>query len=248
MTQKLHKSKDFLCEKFVFYMIGNIFRNSKYTTPGIISDDDKIAKTLNHIVFSPLSDNKQDKIFEQFLNNKFYNNLNPLSDNLLQANIFAHCLNNVERYSEQKVRKYYYYLENTFSKTKYDEIILSSTTAFIYSSLIEILKKRDLLYRMYFEKKSSPNEQISLSLSEKKEILEQVFEDKAIHICIKMGFLDKINNIKQFNEKYPSGFCINNNLIQSIVPEYIDIVLSLWERQQLTKIKNSVTTQKIYKL
>ena len=166
MTQKLHKSKDFLCEKFVLYMIDNIFRNSKYVTPGIISDDEKIAKTLNHIVFSPLSDSKQDKIFDQFLHNKFYNNLNPLSDNLLQANIFAHCLNNVERYSEQKVRKYYYYLENTFSKIKYDEIILSSSTAFIYNSLMDILKKRDILYRMYFEKNSPSQEKISLSISE----------------------------------------------------------------------------------
>ena len=63
-----------------------------------------------------------------------------------------------------------------------------------------------------------------------------------------MGFLDKINNIKQLNEKYPSGFYINDNLLQNIVPEYLDIVLSFWEKQQLNAICNNVTTQKVYKL
>lgn len=76
----LARNKDYFCEKLIVNKLESLFANHKYAQPSCINDDCKIAQALNYIVFSPLSDTKQDKLFKNFMENNFYNNLNPQSD------------------------------------------------------------------------------------------------------------------------------------------------------------------------
>lgn len=233
----LAKSKDFFCEKFIFNKIDLLFEHHKYSIPSFINDDCRVAEALSHIVFSPLSDKKQDKLFKNFMDNNFYNNVNPQSERLFHTFAFATCIRLIEKHTEKRVSRYYDYLEQLYPEKKYNEIVLSSSIFMLYSFLKDMAKKDNIILNIYFNEEgafSKSSKELNYSIKEKETMINLALKDKSVEFCMKLGFMDRLNSLR--GGDYPSGFVINDNLVKTIVPNYLDIVVSHWERAQLEEI------------